>query len=325
MKRSCFVVLLLSLSLALAAAPALADNAEGSFDRELKISGPVDLEVSTGSGYITVRSGDTGTVRVHALIRAQSWFSGRSAEEKVKALQANPPVKQTGNSIRIGHIEDPELRHNVSISYEITTPMETQLKTETGSGSQTVDGLRGPVSVSAGSGNVRVSNISSEVRASSGSGRIELDSVKGSVRANAGSGGIRGSHVGGAFTASTGSGDITFDQTAPGDVDVQTGSGRVNLQNVHGALRAETGSGRIEADGDPTGRWQLHTGSGRVGLRLPAQAAFELDARTGSGKITVDHPVTMQGSLQRNEVRGRVRGGGVMVSVRTSSGDIIIQ
>ena len=35
--------------------------AEGSFDRTLKVSGAVDLTVSTGAGSITVRPGDAST------------------------------------------------------------------------------------------------------------------------------------------------------------------------------------------------------------------------------------------------------------------------
>ena len=70
-------------------------------------------------------------VTVHARIRAAAgWFSGINADEKVKRIVANPPVEQTGNVIRIGRIEDSELRNNVSISYEITSPAETRADSE---------------------------------------------------------------------------------------------------------------------------------------------------------------------------------------------------
>jgi DUF4097 and DUF4098 domain-containing protein YvlB len=62
-----------------------------------------------------------------------------------------------------------------------------------------------------------------------------------------------------------------------------------------------------------------------VHLRFPADARFDLDAHTSSGSVTVDHPVTVQGSLGRKEVRGSVRGGGVPVEVETGSGNIEIQ
>ena len=34
-------------------------------------------------------------------------------------MEANPPILQSGNDLRIGHIDDPELRRNISISYEV--------------------------------------------------------------------------------------------------------------------------------------------------------------------------------------------------------------
>ena len=47
---------------------------EGSFERALNVSGQVDLDVSTGSGNISVRTANSSTVRVRGLIRARDDF-----------------------------------------------------------------------------------------------------------------------------------------------------------------------------------------------------------------------------------------------------------
>lgn len=311
-----------------AGALAAADErtAEGSFDKTLKVTGAVDLEVKTGSGSIRVVPGDGSTVHVVAKIRARdSRFGGPSAEEKVKRIEANPPIVQEGNTIRIGEIEDRDLRENVSISYELTVPAETKLRAGTGSGSQTIDGIRGPLDASTGSGSLTLSNIGNEVRASTGSGSIELRGVQGGLRASTGSGGIRGTGIGGAITASTGSGSIELEQTAAGGVEATTGSGGVTLSGVKGSLRVRTGSGSIRAQGEPTGEWRLHSGSGGVTVRLPADKGFELNARTSSGRVNTTHPVTVLGSMSRGELRGTVRGGGPLVDLSTSSGSITIE
>ena len=99
----------------------------------------------------------------------------------------------------------------------------------------------------------------------------------------------------------------------------------MELHGVRGSLEAKAGSGTIRADGSPTGAWNLHTGSGTVQLRLPSDAAFDLDAHTSSGSISVEQPHSVQGSVGRKEIRGRVGGGGVPVEVETGSGDIQIQ
>jgi Putative adhesin len=311
------------LALCLASSPAVA-AAEGSFQRTLQVNGPVNLEISTGSGSIQVRAASRHEVSVTGHIKATaSWF-GTSDEEKVKKLEANPPIQQSGNDIRIGHIDDPELRRNLAISYEVTVPAETELRSHSGSGNQIVEGIRGPLDVDTGSGGIHTSEIGDRVHAGTGSGNIVLERVKGNVRAKTGSGTIRALAIAGGFEGDTGSGDITLEQTASGAVRASTGSGGMDLRGIHGSLDAKAGSGTIQAEGSPTGAWVLHSGSGSVRLRLPSDAAFDLDAHTSSGSISVNHPVTVQGTMGRKDIRGKVGGGGVPVEVETGSGNIDI-
>jgi DUF4097 and DUF4098 domain-containing protein YvlB len=302
----------------------MASAAEGSFERTLRVSGPVNLEVETGAGNIEVRSGDSSQVQVRGRIRANEWF-GHDSGERVQRLQANPPILQSGNDIRIGHIDDSELRRNISISYEIVVPQNTQLRSRTGSGNLVAGSIRGPAEASSGSGNVKISDIGEAVRADAGSGNIDLDRIQGNVHAKTGSGTIRALAIAGGFDGDSGSGDLTLEQTAPGSVRVNTGSGTLELRGVRGSLEASAGSGNIRAEGDPTGAWTVHSGSGGIKLRFPANAAFDLSAHTSSGSIVVNHPLTVQGSIGRKEVRGKVLSGGVPVKVETGSGNVEIE
>jgi DUF4097 and DUF4098 domain-containing protein YvlB len=315
---ACSVVAVIALWAQMAAAAA-----EGSFERTLRVSGPVNLEVETGSGNIEVRSGDSNQVEVRGRIRANQWF-GHDSGERVQRLQANPPILQSGNDIRIGHIEDSELRRNISISYEIVVPQNTQLHSRTGSGNLVAGSIRGPAEVSSGSGNVKISDIAEAVRADAGSGNIDLDRIQGNVHAKTGSGTIRALAIAGGFDGDSGSGDLTLEQSAPGSVRVNTGSGTLELRGVRGSLEASAGSGNIHAEGAPTGAWTVHSGSGGIKLRFPADAAFDLSARTSSGSIVVNHPLTVQGSIGRKQVRGKVLSGGVPVEVETGSGNVDI-
>jgi len=113
------------------------------------------------------------------------------------------------------------------------------------------------------------------------------------------------------------------------DLDIETGSGNIHLKGLAGGLRASAGSGDITIAGDPKESWRVHTGSGNVRLRLPSEAAFDVDLSTNSGNATIDHPVTttIQGRVQegRKTVTGKVRGGGPLLSVRTGSGDVHVE
>jgi DUF4097 and DUF4098 domain-containing protein YvlB len=301
-----------------------AASSEGSFQRTLQVTGPVNLDLTTGSGSVHVRTGGSSQVEITGHIKATNWFGG-DAEARVKQIEANPPIQQSGNDIRIGHASDAELLHNISISYELVVPAETQLHSHTGSGSQSVEGIRREIEIESGSGTLKISDIGDTVRAQTGSGGIEIDRIKGSVRTKAGSGSIRATDIAGGFEGHTGSGHITLEQTASGSVRADTGSGGMELRGVHGSLEAEAGSGTITVEGNPTGSWNVHSGSGNIHLTLASDAGFDLDAHTSSGSISVSQPVTVQGSMGRKELRGKVHGGGVAVEVETGSGNIEIQ
>ncbi len=266
-------------------------RAEGTFDRTLTVTGRVDLDVTSGSGRIEVRAGQTDRVEIHGRITASDWsFRGGklSPEERVKRLQANPPIEQTGNRIRIGRIADEELR-NVSISYTLVVPAQTALVSSTGSGSQEVSGIRERVEVQTGSGSIRVRDASSDVQASTGSGRIEVF------------------------------------KNGKGDVNVSTGSGSIEVRGANGGLRATTGSGSLAIEGEQTSDWRLSTSSGSIEVQLSGKRAFDLDAASSSGSIDTAYPVTVSGRVSKRALRGPVNGGGPLLHLRTSSGGIRIR
>ncbi|MEO8662472.1 MAG: DUF4097 family beta strand repeat-containing protein [Bryobacteraceae bacterium] len=210
--------------------------AEGMFERKLSVKGLVDLDVVSDSGRIAIRTGPAGTVRVVGHIKSGlgSWLGGSlSAEEKVKRLEAQPPVEQTGSMVRIGHIRDRELERNVSISYEIEVPADCRVKSHSDSGSQSIEGVKGPV----------------EAEADSGS--IQLRSINGSVNAKADSGSITGTAIAGGIDASTDSGRIEMEQTVAGPIRISSDSGSVSLRlpsNGGYDVNASSDSGHVTSD-----------------------------------------------------------------------------
>ena len=323
-QKSLFLALATALaaSFSVAAIPAQA-AARGSFQRTLTVTGPVDLDVTTGSGNIDVRAGAVGSVQVTGRIKVSGW--GDNGEEKVRKLEQTPPIQQNGNSIRIGYITDPELRRNVSIDYQIVVPQSTTLTSHTGSGDQKIDGIKGPVEARSGSGDMHLSTIGSRLEAHTGSGDLQMNGISGDVRARTGSGNIQGDGVAGGFDAETGSGDVTLRQTATGEVRVRTGSGGVDLHGVRSMVNADTGSGDVSVEGTPGGEWKLSAGSGTIKLRIPSQAGFDLDASTSSGDIELSHTVAVSGNISRHSIHGKAGSGGSLVEVRTGSGNIEIE
>ena len=270
------------------------------------MSGVVRLDLTTGSGDVTIKTGSSNQVVVHGTVHSSNGWFGND-ENAVHQVESNPPIQQNGNDIRIGYNLPEDVKRHVSISYEVTLPADASVQAHTGSGGIGIEGVRGEVQGQTGSGDIRLRDLGSRVHVQTGSG------------------GIRAQDVGAPFYAHTGSGNIDAQLAGSGDIDIQTGSGDVQLRGVKGGLRARTGSGSIGADGNVTGPWQLHTGSGNIRMALGSGGGFNLDVHTSSGSIHSDLPITVQGSLGRHELKGSVRGGGPEVEVSTGSGDVEIR
>ena len=162
---------------------------------------------------------------------------------------------RAANDIRIGHIDDPELRRNISISYEVVVPAETELRVQSGSGNQTVDGIRGPLEVTAGSGGSRFRRSATGYMRRPGPARSRSTGSRATSRPRLAADRSRQKTLQEASKPTAAVGASGLKQTAPGSVRVDTGSGGMDLRGVHGSLEAKAGSGTIEAEGSPTGAW----------------------------------------------------------------------
>lgn len=317
------------LILTLLSPAAQAQTAAGAFQRTLTVGASPAIEISAGAGRIDIRPGAPDRVEISAEVRAGEWTGwfrrgGLSAQERVRQVEASPPVEQSGDTVRIGYVADDDRRHGVTISYVLTVPPASNIVARTGSGSQQVEGVSGRVETHSGSGSLTLRAVGA-VRASAGSGSITADRVEGAFHASTGSGSIRALDVAGPVTAKTSSGGIEVVQTGSGAVDVSSSSGSISVRGVRGSLQASTSSGGLTLQGELAGDWRVSASSGSVRIALPPAQGFELDVHTGSGSIDVDFPVTVQGTVGRRSLKGSAQGGGPLLHVRTSSGGIAIQ
>src|SRR3984885_12268851 len=250
--------------------------AEKTFDRTLSVNGPVTLHVSTGSGYIHVSPGSDNQVHIVGHVKSNNSWWGGSSDDAVSKVTSNPPINQAGNIIRVGEGSDDSMRH-VSIDYDVTTPANTMLTAESGSG------------------DLQLSNLNGTVRAHTGSGSIRADKLGAGSRLETGSGSIEATNLMGSTTLQTGSGEVRAELgSARGEV-AGTGSGTIKLTGVQGAIKvgsgarftldAQTGSGSVKTDLPLTMRGSLdkHHVTGTVNGGGPT-----IKAETGSGDIRIE-------------------------------------
>jgi len=267
---------------------------DSQFERTLSISGQPDVYVSTGSGNVTVHAGNDNQIHIEGHVHA-GWSlfglggSVGSVKERIQKIVDNPPIAQSGNTVRIGESSDHDLFNNISIDYDISVPESAALNVHSGSGDVEIEHVGRWVSAGSGSGNVRAHGIH---------GPSELSSC---------------------------SGDIELEQEGQGDVKVKTGSGNIKVRGFNGTISGRSGSGNIEAEGRLTGAANLSAGSGNIELHLTPDAHFNLEASTGSGDIHVHFPgAPEQGDNSRHHMTAPINGGGAPLEVRTGSGNVDI-
>lgn len=305
--QSSFLFLTIILVVLLASTLAIASTPQGTFEKTFQVSGPVDLEVQTHSGDITIHAGASGTVSIRGKIFVgEHWLFGNRHTD-VSDIEQHPPLRQEGNSIRVDYVT----ARDISVDYEITVPADTTIRTHSGSGDQNIEGTHGNVDLHSGSGDLKLARIAGEIHLQTGSGNVRAHEISGPVRGGAGSG------------------DIEVEESGSGDVDMHTGSGNITVRGIQGAFHADAGSGNITAQGTQTGAWEIRTGSGNIRVGLPENAAFDANISTSSGTLEVNDPLTMtvQGRVQERHksIAGKVRGGGPLLTVKTGSGDIHIE
>jgi DUF4097 and DUF4098 domain-containing protein YvlB len=292
-----------------------------TFEKSLKVDGPVRLEVTTGSGKIVIRHGAPGGVRIHGDVRASGFLLGRD-ERAAQDVAANPPVEQVGNLISVGESRRPRGLRNVSISYTIETPEDTRIQAKSGSGGVEVEGVRGPAQIAVGSGAAQVVNIGDDVALTVGSGSCRVGHVAGRVTFTVGSGTATFEDLGDEIRGQSGSGSMEIDRPR-GRVNVKSGSGPIRISGAAQDVRAATGSGGLDIQGNPAVGtfWDLNASSGNITLTVPGDASFALTAQTASGSIRTDVPISIEEESRRS-LRARVGRGEASVTLRTGSGGI---
>jgi hypothetical protein len=149
---------------------------------------------------------------------------------------------------------------------------------------------------------------------------LEVTSVSGDI--------ALGASTAQSFACHTVSGSLEAPAMSAKSVDLGSTSGEMTVGGLTGDLTARTVSGDLElAWTSFSGRIDVGTTSGSVVLGIPAGSGFRLDAGSTSGRITSDHPVTVQGSASgagRHSLTGGVGSGAGSVRVRTVSGGIRI-
>ena len=222
---------------------------------------------------------------------------------------------------------------------------------ETGGGSIEVGTINGDLGLHTGGGSIDVHRANGKVVAETGGGSIDIQSAAQGATIETGGGSIELRQCTGKAKVSTGGGSIDLGDIA-GPVEVETGGGSIHLSSAKGHVSAQTGGGGIELYGVPSAR--AETGAGGITVKLVNVGGERNDSvlETSAGDITVyiaaDVSVTVRASVDLGNghritsdfpdiqihsegdrwgpktltADGKLNGGGPVLKVRTTTGDI---
>jgi hypothetical protein len=129
------------------------------------------------------------------------------------------------------------------------------------------------------------------------------------------------------LTLNTNNGGIAIDDFR-GTAKFHARNGGLALRNVGGDLRGDTTNGGVTLDvsGD---HWDgsgldVETHNGGINLNLPKGFSAELEAGTTHGRVSIDFPVTVQGSIGRH-IETTLGSGGPKLRAITTNGGVTIR
>jgi len=294
-------------------------SVSGAFDRNYSVTGPLRLELTNASGDVDITGSADGKVHIHGDVRA-SGFGFDNPHKRLDDTIANPPVEQKGSTIRVGK-EFSNLR-NISITYSIQVPHDTEINATVASGAQIIRNVTGPVTVRAASGSIRLEKIERDAQLTTASGTISASDVGSELHVSTASGDVSATSVKGDVIAHAVSGVIRI--AKPGArVEATNTSGEVEIQGALNDVKAHAISGLVSVQGNPgaDSYWDLKSISGGVQLRVPAAANLHFSAEATSGEIRTDIPIVVE-EQGKHSLRAHMGSGGGRVEVHTVSGQI---
>ena len=272
--------------------PALAQDADHSWSKTYQVTGKPTLHLETSDASVDLRPcGDCHEIRIHVELVGQKLSDYRLEEA------------QTGDEVHFLFKERPHI--GVHITWHtpmhqeprvtVETPAHLALEARTSDGNVTLNGLEGELGLTTGDGNLTMDHVSGDLRLKSGDGNVRISDAQGAIEA-------------------------------------RTSDATVSVDGVFHAVALHSSDGRVELNLRPgtklTEASSISTSDGSVSIHVPANFAADLDVHSSDGHVDCALPITIEhfqsGGSESHAWHGKLNGGGVALSIRTSDGNVKI-
>jgi DUF4097 and DUF4098 domain-containing protein YvlB len=281
-------------------------SASGHFDQTLTVGNTPHVRINCPAGSVIVRGGAPGSVSVLADFKVKALDPSRIVER----LENKPPISASGNSVTIGTSDTSHsgFLRRYTFHYQIVVPSDAEVTTNLGMGDTRVSGLDARLTINSGMGRVDLSEFSGDATINNGMGGVNADHFSGRLKVNTGTGGLH----------------VRANQMKEGMIELETGAGNVEITDLRGGLRLHTGTGSIKVSGAPSSDWTIENGTGSIDIGMAQKAAFNLRADSGTGNVSIAHPLMTVSAQSGRHIEGKANGGGPLVTLKTGTGNINI-
>ena len=302
------------------------------------------VEVSTSGGSILVAYEAGQKNRVEVYIKGNNGKDLTKAEIEDRLNKSYDLVIETSAN-RIKAIAKTKNGYNdwknsLSISFKIYVPekVDSDLKTSGGSisikgmngdhdfatsgGSLSVAGMKGKLDGKTSGGSINVKDSEGEMELATSGGSITADGCKGDIELATSGGSLKLNNLNGTIDAYTSGGSISGNDVK-GELKTSTSGGSIKISQMRGSVDASTSGGSMDVAIVEFGNYvKLRNSAGSINLKMPAGKGANLDLK--GNKVLVPNLTNFSGNASDDEVKGKINGGGIPVTVKASSGKINI-
>ncbi len=247
-------------------------------------------------------------------VKVESWdkqetyvkiFGNRRAEEKLGLR-----IEQDDNTVRVIAKKRGSFFNwfgsNISVRIEVKVPKNQNAHIETSGG------------------DINIANINGVYKLDTSGGDITLNNTNGKLKAETSGGDINHSTHKGEMFLSTSGGDIVCKGTN-GDLSAETSGGDIQLYTSDGKINAETSGGDIIIDYTGINKGIVaSTSGGDIHVKLPADFKAKVHLETTGGEITNNFNNAKTMRVARSEMDAEFNGGGEMLKLETTGGDVVV-
>jgi hypothetical protein len=303
-----------------------------------------NVKVETSGGSISVTGGNNSDARIEVYVRANNSRDNQLSKDEIqKRLDEDYVLTISVSNNRLTAIAKPKERNMnwkkaLNISFKVFTAQSVSTDLETSGGSIHLDNVIGTQDFTTSGGSLHIDNSGGEIKGRTSGGsihvknskdKIDLTTSGGSIHAIGCSGNLKLATSGGSLDlndlqgeikASTSGGSVNG-RTIRGELSAHTSGGNVKLEDLSCSLETSTSGGHITVAIKEFGKYvTINNSGGNIDLQIPGNKGIDLKLR--GDKINTTTLSNFSGSVEEDEIDGKLNGGGIPVTVRAGSGRI---